>query len=103
MNAQDEIIVSIDLGTSACKVVGFDRRGRRAAYGRCEYRNALDASGRAEQNPANWWKGLKEAIRASGVQKLRSSIVGYTVSTLRAAVIAADRQGRRVHLPHQWP
>lgn len=94
MKARDELIVSIDLGTSACKVVAFDRRGRRAAYGRSTYDNLLGANGRAEQKPLNWWKGLKEAIHASGIHKRRNSIVGYTVSTLRAAVLAIDGRGR---------
>ena len=94
VKAHDELVVSIDLGTSACKVVAFDRRGRRAAYGRSTYDNLLGANGRAEQNPLNWWKGLKEAIHASGLQKKRNSIIGYTISTLRAAVLAVDGQGR---------
>jgi sugar (pentulose or hexulose) kinase len=94
VKARDELVVSLDLGTSACKVVAFDRRGRRAAYGRSTYDNLLGANGRAEQNPLNWWKGLKEAIHASGIQKRRNPIVGYTISTLRAAVLAVDGRGR---------
>jgi sugar (pentulose or hexulose) kinase len=93
VKARDELVVSIDLGTSACKVVAFDRRGRRAAYGRSTYDNLLGPDGRAEQNPLNWWKGLKEAMHASGLRKQRSSIIGYTISTLRAAVLAVDGQG----------
>jgi xylulokinase/glycerol kinase len=94
VTAGHEVIVAVDLGTSACKVVAFDPKGRRVAYGRSCYRNRLDRSGSVEQSPVTWWTAMKNAIHASGILKHPKSIAGYSVSTLRAAIIPVDRSGR---------
>jgi len=89
-----EVVVAIDLGTSACKVVAFDRSGKRVAYGRNAYGTSVDATGRVEQDPRAWWKAVKSAIRISGLKDHRTRIVAYTVSSLRAAVLPVDSRGR---------
>jgi sugar (pentulose or hexulose) kinase len=94
VTTRDPLIVAIDLGTSACKVVAFDAKGRRIAYGRRGYSNLLDRNGRIEQSPATWWSGVKDAVRASGIGKFRRPVAGYAISTLRAAVLPLDARGR---------
>jgi sugar (pentulose or hexulose) kinase len=75
-------------------VVAFDRAGRRLAYGRHCHSTIRDASGRSEQNPASWWSSLKNALRIAEIGKSAQHVVGYAVSTLRAAVLACDDRGR---------
>ena len=92
--SERELVVAIDLGTSACKVVAFDRAGRRIAYGRSPYLSLTDTTGRVEQNPQVWWNAVQDAMRVSGVGRYGKRIVGYSVSSLRAAVLPVDSRGR---------
>jgi len=89
-----ELVVAIDLGTSACKVVVFDRFGQRISYGRSPYSSLTDPSGGVEQAPRIWWGAVQNAIRISGVRRYGKRIVGYCVSSLRAAVLPVDTRGR---------
>ncbi|MBA2374326.1 MAG: hypothetical protein H0V74_09030, partial [Chloroflexi bacterium] len=63
MTARTSAILGIDLGTSEVKVglVGLD--GRLLGAGRASYATAVDAPGRAEQDPEAWWGAIGLAIR----------------------------------------
>jgi sugar (pentulose or hexulose) kinase len=89
-----EIVVAIDLGTSACKVVAFDRLGNRVAYGHSPYCSLIDTTGRVEQNASIWWNAVKTAVRIAEVERHQKRIVAYSVSSLRAAVLPVDFRGR---------
>jgi sugar (pentulose or hexulose) kinase len=89
-----ELVVAIDLGTSACKVVAFDRFGNRVGYGRSPYSSLADSTGRVEQNPEVWWTAVKNAVRISGVGRYGKRVIAYSVSSLRGAILAVDSQGK---------
>lgn len=89
-----EVIVAIDLGTSACKVVAFDRLGNRVAYGHSPYCSLIDATGRVEQDASIWWNAVKKAVRIADLERHQKRIVAYSVSSLRAAVLPVDFRGR---------
>jgi xylulokinase/glycerol kinase len=53
-----------------------------------------DGAGRVEQNPVVWWRGVAAALRSAGIAGIARRVAGYSVSSLRAAVLAVDSKGR---------
>lgn len=87
-------ILALDVGTSSTKAVVFDPQGRRCAFARVAYRNDIDASGRCEQNPARWWQAVKTSVLRIVPQIEPEKIRAITITTLRAAVLAVDLDGK---------
>ena len=56
--------VGVDVGTSACKVIAVDEAGEVLARAVRDYPLSTPRPGWAEQNPADWWKGTDEAMKA---------------------------------------
>ena len=59
-----EYVIGIDLGTSGTKTVLFDREGRVIASALVEYPLYQERNGWAEQDPHDWWRAVRETIRA---------------------------------------
>lgn len=58
-------VLGIDLGTSGCKTVVVDRDGRILASATSEYPLSTPKPLWSEQDPAHWWRGLVESVRAA--------------------------------------
>jgi xylulokinase len=58
-------VLGIDLGTSGCKTVVVDREGRILASATAEYPLSTPKPLWSEQDPAHWWRGLVESVRAA--------------------------------------
>lgn len=59
----EPVLLGIDIGTSACKVAAFNRRGEVLAQSGGEYPVYHPRPGWAEQNPEEWWAAVCEAVR----------------------------------------
>lgn len=59
-------LLGIDVGTSACKAVLLDENGEVLKTGTAEYPISTPKPGWTEQNPADWVKGVQEAIEKVG-------------------------------------
>ncbi len=57
------LLLGIDIGTSACKVAVMDLDGRVIAQATSTYPLYYPAPGYVEQNPEEWWEGVCTAIR----------------------------------------
>ncbi len=86
-------ILTLDLGTSACKVSLFTLAGGVAAQAGIEYETFHPAAGWAEQDPAAWWEAAAAGIRRlpSG---LRRTVVAVGLSSHRGGVVPMDEGGR---------
>lgn len=77
-----EYILSIDLGTSGCKVVIFSINGRMISHSYGEYPLYSLESEFAEQDPRDWWtctsKCIKEAITRASITPAEISAIGVT-------------------------
>ena len=93
MNNRD-LVVTIDVGTSSCKVLAFDLSGKRFAFGRSSYRNIIDFTGRVEQDPDTWWTAFRSAAQLAGISRLSDRIAAVAVTSLRSAITAVDAKGR---------
>lgn len=56
-------LLGIDIGTSACKVAVFDRKGQVKAAATGDYPVYYPREGWVEQNPEEWWEAVCQAIR----------------------------------------
>lgn len=57
-------VLGIDLGTSGCKAIVVERDGRILATATAEYPLSTPQPLWSEQDPADWWRGLVESVRA---------------------------------------
>jgi xylulokinase len=79
------VILTLDLGTSATKVVVWDEDGPRA-IGRAAVETTHPAGDRAEQDPAAWWSSVVRACAAA------RSDAASTFAAVDAVGCAAARQ-----------
>ena len=92
MPAPDHIL-TLDLGTSACKASLFAPDGRVLAQVGVEYPTLQPAPGWAEQDPHAWW----DAARAGCAQlpaEARARVVAVGLSSHRGGVVPVDGAGR---------
>lgn len=89
-------ILSIDIGTSSCKVVIFDIDGNVIGSSSKAYNVYYPKKGHAQQDPDEWWQAtceaIKEATLTSGVDK--SAIAGIGVDGQSWSAIAIGKDGQ---------
>lgn len=92
----NNLLLGIDVGTSACKVALFTPEGHVVAQGSREYKMYYPQPGFVEQNPEEWWEAVCEAIRSmmssSGLDPV--DISGIGIDGQGWSAIAVDRAGK---------
>jgi len=58
-----QLVMGVDIGTSGCKSLLIDDRGRVIARALKEYPLSTPKPGWSEQNPEDWWKATKVTIK----------------------------------------
>lgn len=89
-----EILLGIDIGTSACKVVAFKKNGEVIGHSNRDYKVFYPQKGWAEQNPLDWWEAICLAIKdliSSGLNP--DNIKGIGLDGQSWSAIAIDKQG----------
>ena len=76
-----DLLLGIDFGTGGCKVTAIHADGSFAGEASVEYPTHHDLPGWSEQDPADWWAALREALR---------KLAGKGVDLSRVAAIAPD-------------
>lgn len=87
-----ETVLSIDVGTTGCKVIAFDAKGTEVAKQYNEYPTYIDEQGKSELDAGLVWKKVSESIQAvckSGIQ-----ISAVSVSSLGEAAVLLDSDGK---------
>lgn len=91
-----EYFLSIDLGTTGCKVMMFDVNGNPKGYCYREYPTFSQALGYAEQDANEWWKvvwmNLKEVIEVSKVKV--ENIKGIGITGQGTSLVYLDKNGQ---------
>jgi len=91
-----ELLLGIDVGTSAVKSGVFDLGGQLLGIGRSPYRTSSPRAGWAECDPQLWWRGfiesLAEACDKAGVSAAEIGAIG--VGVLYPAVAPLDANGQ---------
>lgn len=88
-------LLGIDIGTSACKIVVFDRRGRLQAAETGNYKVYYPEPGWAEQDPGEWWAAVCRAIpRALEAGHIRpQEIAGIGLAGQSWSAVALNASG----------
>ena len=98
-----QVLLGIDIGTSACKVSAFDINGRVLAQQTSAYRVYYPHAGWAEQNPEDWWKAACSSIEGiieSGINP--GTIAGIGIDGQSWSAIAIDKDGRTLSNTPIW-
>ncbi len=90
-----ELLLGIDIGTSACKIAVFRKNGEVVATANGKYNVYYPKPGYAEQDPDEWWsavcKATKECLWKGNVDP--ADIAGIGVDGQSWSAIAIDRRG----------
>ena len=96
-----DILLGVDIGTSACKAAAFDGEGRVVAQAAGAYDVSCPHPGWAEQDPEQWWEAVCRAIREV-LEKGKiapARVAGVGVDGQSWSAIAVDRDGRAFCAP----
>lgn len=86
-----EAVLSIDVGTTGCKVIAFDFKGAEAAKAYNEYPTYIDEYGKSELDAELVWEKVSESVRKVCSADIRVSAV--SVSSLGEAAVLLDSEG----------
>lgn len=98
------LLLGIDIGTSACKVAIFERNGRVLAQSNQPYQLYYPNSGWVEQDPDEWWNaicdGIRDVLDKSAISPEEISGIGIDGQSWSA--IPVDRDGNCLHRTPIW-
>ncbi len=98
------LLLGIDIGTSACKVAVFDQSGTVLAQSNQPYQVYYPKSGWVEQDADEWWHaicdGIREVLSQDGVRA--DDICGIGVDGQSWSAIPVDREGNVLHRTPIW-
>lgn len=100
----EKLLLGIDIGTSACKVAVFDKKGNVLAQSNQSYKLYYPNPGWVEQNPDEWYESICIAIKNT-LQKNNinpSSIAGIGIDGQSWSAIPVDRDGNCLHNTPIW-
>ena len=97
-----DLVLTLDASTTACKAIVWDRNGHPLSEGRAEIRLNSPAPLGFEQDAEEWWSAAASALRvaASGVEADR--IRGLCIANQRETFVVADRSGRPLRPAIVW-
>ena len=99
-----QLLLGIDIGTSACKVAVFDPQGKVLAQSNKPYKVYYPEQGWAEQDPDEWWSaicaGIKEILESSKIGA--EDIAGIGVDGQSWSAIPVDREGKVLDRTPIW-
>jgi len=95
-------VLGIDLGTSGCKTVVVDREGVILAAATAEYPLSTPQPLWSEQDPAHWWRGLVESVRAALAKAPGVIIEGIGIGGQMHGATLLDAAGEVVRPAILW-
>lgn len=96
--------LGIDIGTSSCKVVAVDARGRVVEVVTGDYPLYSDRHGWSEQDPEDWWQTTDRCVRelVSRLPAGGGEVVAIGVSGQMHGLVALDEQHRVIRRAILW-
>ncbi len=98
------LLLGIDIGTSACKVAVFDQSGKVMAQSNQPYQVYYPESGWVEQDADEWWHaicdGIREVLSQDGIRA--EQICGIGVDGQSWSAIPVDRDGNALCRTPIW-
>jgi xylulokinase len=97
--ASPEVVVGMDVGTSAVKAVALTLDGRVLAGHQTAYPLSMPRPGWAEQDPYDWWRATEEALAAVSAS---SEVLGIGLSGQMHGLVALDTADRVIRPAILW-
>lgn len=100
----EQLLLGIDIGTSACKVALFTREGRAVAAKSAKYPCHYPAPGWVEQDPSVWWEAVCRTVKSvlEDGDIPPASIVGVGVDGQSWAPVYLDENGEVLARAPLW-
>ncbi len=90
----NQYVMGIDIGTSGCKTLIIDDRGRVVARATEEYPLSTPHPGWSEQNPEHWWQAVRTTVqRVTHQFEDTGAIKGIGLSGQMHGLVALDSSG----------
>lgn len=89
-------VLSIDIGSTAVKVIAMTRTGDVLASASGHYPTQSPLPGWVEQDPESWWDAAAPAVRECMTQLGEASVAAVSFSGHMSAPVLVDRDGRPV-------
>ena len=102
MASKQDILIGVDLGTSATKVVAFDLAGNAVASATREYGVNTPHENWAEQDPEDWWKAAVGALRAITKKVSAGRVAGLSFSGQMHGSVFLDSRDRVIRPCLLW-
>ncbi len=97
-------VIGVDGGTESLRAGVFDLAGTPLAFAASPYETTFPHPGWAEQDPADWWRALGEAVRGvvaeAGVAA--ADIAALALDTTCCSVVALDAAGQPLRPALIW-
>ncbi len=99
---QDKLILTHNLGTTGCKAVIYDQRGRVVRVWLSNYRTNYANGNRVEQNSEHWWNAVCESTRnvMRGIHE--KSIIAVSFSGQMMGCLCLDKAGKPLQDAFIW-
>ncbi len=99
-----QLLLGIDVGTTAAKAALFTPDGQLQSVGESEYPVHYVRPGWVEQNPEDWWQAVCAATRQALTQVPQGAerIMGLAVSAQAPTLIALDQTGKPLRPALIW-
>ena len=97
-----ELLLGVDVGTTATKAVLVDKSGHIISQGRAEYLTKYLQAGWVEQDPNDWWQSFCDAVAIAQSGAPGAKIIGIAISAQAPTLIAVDGDGVPVRDAMIW-
>ncbi len=99
-----DVLIGIDVGTSACKAAAFDLQGKVLAQVTESYSVYYPHPGWAEQDPEEWWNAVRTALKRIFTEGSLSpeQVVGVGIDGQSWSAIPVDRKGNVLYNTPIW-
>jgi len=97
-----ELLLGVDVGTTATKAVLVDSSGHIISQGRAEYPTKYLQAGWVEQDPNDYWLSFCQAVEIAQAGASGAKISGIAISAQAPTLIAVDSNGDPVRNAMIW-
>jgi len=95
------VLIGLDIGTSGARALAVDAAGNLLADASAEYPILTPRPGWSEQNPEDWWKAAKIAIRKVA-ESTHGQVVGLGLAGQMHGSVFLDARGRVIRPALLW-
>lgn len=92
-NAEVDLFVGVDIGTSGCRAVAINEHGHVCAESHVDWPPPLLQDGYCEYDPEVWWHGVLTVLRELAQQCDPGAIRGVALDATSATVLLANANG----------